>query len=641
MLCRYRGNIFLRKTIQRFGTYIYNKTGIRISNDTSGTGREHNALFIHYNGSNPNYPVLGENEYYELIVSTESAHLHAITVTGVNRGLATFVQLLQISQFDDITIPAVEIIDKPRFPWRGLLLDISRHWMPVSVVERTLNAMEFAKLNVLHLHLTDDQGFRIESKKYPLLHQKGSDGQFFTQEQIRHLIEYANERRIRIIPEFDIPAHTTSWFVGYPHLASSPNIKYEIERHWGVMKPTMDPTQETTYKFLDDLIEEMASLFPDKYFHIGGDEVEGSEWTDSTSIQNFKQQMHLRDNHDLQTYFTRRVQTILIKHHKTIIGWDEILAAYLSHNATNSKSQFSPDSVIQSWRGRRSLIAAARYGYQAILSNQSYLDLMQPAGFYYSVNPTQSTKWRLNNQQRSKILGGEICLWSEYISSDTVDSRIWPRAVALAERYWSSEHVTNVNCMYDRLKIINRQLSFTGIEHLSKYMSKLKKFAGDEFLIHLKTLADVCEALGRDDRYRTGKYTSLVSMVEFVDALQPESETVYDLERLITYKTNETVREILKTTFQKWSTNYMELKELFLRKNKNESVVQIKLLSKNLSQVGNIGIQVLNYLNDRATINDDELFEFKETLDEVEIEVPEIRLAAVRPVHKLLSELNM
>ncbi|CAF4602908.1 unnamed protein product, partial [Didymodactylos carnosus] len=209
-------------------------------------------------------------------------------------------------------------------------------------------------------------------------------------------VEYARERRIRIVPEFDIPGHTTSWLVGYPHLASAPEV-YKIERGWGVFKPTMDPSRETTFEFLDAFFNETTSLFPDKYFHIGGDEVEGSQWTRSNLIQTWKTQLSLSTNHDIQRYFTRRVQQLLSKYNRFIVGWDEILSAVESNSS----------SVIQSWRDRRSLIPTVHNGQGAILSFQFYLDGLDPAGTHYSVNPMKGIKWLFNKQQTIQVFGGE------------------------------------------------------------------------------------------------------------------------------------------------------------------------------------------------------------------------------------------
>ncbi len=200
---------------------------------------------------------------------------------GVLRGLETFRQLV-VSTPQGPELPVVDIEDHPRFPWRGLHLDVSRHWMPIEVVKRNLDGMAAVKLNVFHWHLSDDQGFRVESKRFPKLQQLGSDGLFYTQEQVREVIAYAQDRGIRVVPEFDMPGHTTSWLVGYPQLASAPG-PYQIERNWGVFDPTLDPTRESTYQFLDAFIGEMAALFPDPFFHIGGDEVTGQQWKTSAS----------------------------------------------------------------------------------------------------------------------------------------------------------------------------------------------------------------------------------------------------------------------------------------------------------------------------------------------------------------------
>ncbi len=216
-------------------------------------------------------PHLGDDEAYTLQVTRDSARLKAATTLGILRGLATFQQLVEPGA-EGFTVPAVSIEDRPRFPWRGFMLDASRHWMPLDVVERNLDGMAAVKLNVFHWHLSDDQGFRVESRVFPKLQGLGSDGNFYTQEQIRHVVRYAAERGIRVLPEFDIPGHTTTWMIGYPDLASAPG-PYRIERMWGVQEATLDPTRETTYRFLERFLAEMIPLFPDAYFHIGGDEV--------------------------------------------------------------------------------------------------------------------------------------------------------------------------------------------------------------------------------------------------------------------------------------------------------------------------------------------------------------------------------
>jgi hexosaminidase len=247
--------------------------------------------------------------------------------------------------------------------------------MPVEVVERNLDAMAAVKLNVFHWHLSDDQGFRVESKRYPKLQEEGSDGNFYTQAEVRQVVAYARDRGIRIVPEFDMPGHATAWFVGYPELASAPG-PYSIERKWGVHRPTMDPTREQTYAFLDAFIGEMAALFPDPYFHIGGDEVEPTQWDSSPSIQAFVRAHRLNNARDLQAYFNQRLERLVKKHGKTVVGWDEVLSPGLP-----------ADTIVQSWRGPAALAEAAVQGHRTLLSFGYYLDHLTPAAEHYANDP--------------------------------------------------------------------------------------------------------------------------------------------------------------------------------------------------------------------------------------------------------------
>jgi hexosaminidase len=233
----------------------------------------------------PSAPVqqLGEDESYHLEITSGGALLIAPNPLGVLHGLQTFLQLVH-STPEGFAVAAVTIDDRPRFPWRGLMIDAGRHFMPLDVIRQNLDGMEAVKMNVFHWHLSEDQGFRIESKTFPLLEEKGSDGLYYTQDQVRDILEYARDRGIRVVPEFDMPGHATSWFVGYPDLASGSG-PYQVERHWGVFDPAMDPTRESTYQFLDQFIGEMTGLFPDAYFHIGGDECNGKEWDANAHIK--------------------------------------------------------------------------------------------------------------------------------------------------------------------------------------------------------------------------------------------------------------------------------------------------------------------------------------------------------------------
>ncbi|MBO0727485.1 MAG: family 20 glycosylhydrolase, partial [Blastocatellia bacterium] len=457
-------------------------------------------------------PAVDEDESYSLEVSNSQATLNATTVVGALRGLETFLQLLDGGK-DDYYIPAVSVQDRPRFPWRGLMIDLGRRWQPMEVIKRNLDGMAAVKLNVLHLHLTEDQGFRIESKKYPKLHQLGSDGNYYTQDEMREIIEYARMRGIRVVPEFDMPGHTTSWFVGHPELASEPG-QYQIERRWGIFGPVMDPTNEQLYKLLDGFIGEMAALFPDAYLHIGGDEVEAKEWKESPRIQAFIRARGLKDNHGLQAYFNQRLSKILTKHGKKMIGWDEILHPDLPK-----------DIVVQSWRGQKSLAEAAKKGYTGILSNGYYIDLMEPAWRHYLNDPIPENT-TLTPEEQKLILGGEATMWSEWVSPETIDSRIWPRTAAIAERFWSPREVKDVDDMYRRLAIVSVQLEDAGLLHKKNPPAMLRRWAGGAatWVNEVKPLIAIVEPVKGYRRGALQKATQFTPLTRLADIAQPDSE---------------------------------------------------------------------------------------------------------------------
>ena len=542
-------------------------------------------------------PALGEDESYQLDITSDGARLSAPTTTGALRGMETFAQLIAAGP-DGYQAPAVHIEDHPRFPWRGLMLDASRHWMPVAVVERNLDAMAAVKLNVFHWHVSDDQGFRVESRRFPKLHELGSDGNFYTQDDIRRVVAYARDRGIRVIPEFDIPGHATSWLVGYPEIASAPG-PYEIQRRWGIFEPTMDPSREETYRFLDAFLGEMCALFPDRYFHIGGDEVEETQWKNSTAIQAFAKQHGLATGPELHQYFNRRVQDLLKKHGKIMIGWDEVLAPGLA-----------ADTVIQSWRGPQSLSDASRKGYRGILSAGYYLDHLLPAATHYAVDPGDG----------ERILGGEACMWSEYVSAETVDSRIWPRMAAIAERFWSPRDTTDIASMYARMETVSRALDWVGLQHRANYAPMLDRLAAGRPAEPLRILADACEALGIEVRRDARKYTSLIDLNRFVDAVRPESELVRHLERAD-----------LRATFQVWAGNDRRLQSL--------GIPELAGLSKNLSTLGTIGLQALDYAESGRPAPEKWISEQKRILDQMEKPTAEVKLAAARTIRQLLGSL--
>jgi hexosaminidase len=458
---------------------------------------------------------LGEDESYDLEISPEGAKLHAANPLGILRGLQTVLQLIQVTP-EGFALPAISVQDQPRFPWRGLMIDSARHFIPIEVIKRNLDGMEAVKMNVFHWHLSDNQGFRVESHKFPKLHEQGSDGRFYTQEEIRDLIAYARDRGIRVVPEFDMPGHSTSWFVGHPEIATGAGT-YQIEREWGVFDPAMDPTNEKTYKFLNEFLAEMTKLFPDQFFHIGGDEVNGKEWDANPKIQAFMKAHSLKNNEALQGYFSQRVQELVTKHGKTPVGWDEILIPGVPKNI-----------VIQSWRGQDALAAAAKQGYRGILSNGYYLDLGWSASRHYAVDPLGGTGATLTDEQRKSVLGGESCIWSEYVNEENIDSRIWPRNAAIAERLWSPQSVTDPASMYARMESESLRLQWLGLMHRSYQRNMLDRMAGkaspDEAAA-LRTLAEAIEPVKDYNREQlaTGAPTSHTPLNRLVDAVHPES----------------------------------------------------------------------------------------------------------------------
>jgi hexosaminidase len=502
--------------LQRWGA----RTGLDLRRGPAAAA----TLLIECDGPAPEIPQLGEDESYLLAVDASLARLRAPTVTGVLRGLATLQQLLE-GGAEGWQLPVIQIRDRPRFAWRGLLIDVSRHWMPMEAILRELDGMALVKLNVFHLHLTDDQGFRVESKRFPRLQEAGSDGHYYTQDQIRAIVAYAAARSIRVVPEFDMPGHTTSWLVGYPDLASAPG-PYAIERHWGVFDPVMDPTNEALYPLLDGFLGEMAGLFPDAYLHIGGDEVNGKQWNGNARIQQFIREHGLKDNAGLHAWFNRRLLAILAKHGRKAIGWDEILDPSLP-----------TDAMIQSWRGQESLAQSARLGHAGILSNGYYIDLIQPAADHYRVDPLPANT-PIASADQSRVLGGEGTMWAEWVTPETIDSRIWPRMAAIAERLWSPRTVTDVDDMYRRLAIVSDRLAEAGLQHEAYLAPMLRRFAGESAtpaeLDALRTLADLMEPV---KGYRRGEFqpdiTQASALTGLADCARPDSPVARDFARRV------------------------------------------------------------------------------------------------------------
>ena len=573
----------LRNGVSRMIARLAGRTVLSLSYDRA-SDENTAALLIQTDRPGDTIPSIHENESYRLDINDKQARLTAQTVVGVLRGLETFLQLLA-SDRDGYYLPAVTIQDQPRFPWRGLLIDIGRHFEPMEVLKRNIDAMAAVKLNVLHWHLTEDQGFRVESKKFPKLHTMGSDGLYYTQDQVREVIAYARERGIRVMPEFDIPGHSTSWLVGHPELGSAPG-PYTIERRPGIFEPALDPTREEVYKFLETFLGEMAALFPDAYLHIGGDENEGKQWDRNAKIQAFMKEKGIKDNHALQAYFNQRLLKILQKHGKKMIGWDEIL-----------QPELPKDVVIHSWRGTKALADAAKKGYEGILSNGYYIDLMFPASQHYVSDPLPADS-DLTPEQAKHILGGEATMWGEWVTPETIDSRIWPRTAAIAERLWSPRSVNDIDSMYRRLAVLSIQLEELGLTHKRNQDMLLRRLVRGDNIGPLKTLVSVIEPVKEYRRYELRPQTMLSPLTGVVDAATADSDTARKFSLM--------VREFLKDApryqlhraelslmLANWHTSGAQLNTMIDR---SPALQEIRPLAQTLTQLGETGLQALSYL---------------------------------------------
>jgi hexosaminidase len=570
--------------VSRFLDQLSRQTGMPLNNQLVDASKA--TLVIHTDGGVHKVQELGEDESYTLEVTASRATLNAPTPLGALHGVQTFLQLVAPAP-NGFAAPIVTIQDSPRFAWRGLLIDVCRHFMPLDVMRRNIDGMAALKMNVLHWHLTDDEGFRVESKKFPKLHEMGSQGQYYTQAEIREFIAYARDRGIRVVPEFEMPGHSRAIVVGYPELASQPGPypPGRVARE----ASALDVTQDKTYKFLDKLIGEMADLFPDAYFHIGGDEVDDKPWNSNPKIQEFIHAHGMKDNRDLQAYFNQRLEKIVSKHGKIMMGWDEILHPDLPKNV-----------VVQSWRGQESLAAAAKQGYRGLLSNGYYLDLIFPAAQHYAVDPMSGAAATLTPEQAKRILGGEACMWSEFVTPETIDSRIWPRLAAIAERLWSPQDVKDPKSMYQRLDEVSWGLGWLGLTHESNYLPMLRRLAGEEDIRALRVLADAVEPTKEYTRSEVFPEPPVtrVPMNRLADAARPESAVArHFAEAIGSYIANgyrdSAAEAQIRAWLVKWQANHASLKPLLER---SFLLTEDQPLSEDLAALSAAGLQALDAL---------------------------------------------
>jgi hexosaminidase len=409
-----------------------------------------------------------EREVYVLKAGPSGVVIHAPDARGLMHGATTLWQLIETGkQKDAFSIPAVQIADAPRFEWRGLMLDSARHYQSPEFIKRFIDWMAIHKLNVFHWHLTDDQAWRIEIKKYPKLTSVGAwrvpagagpradidpatgkprlYGGYYTQETAREIVRYAAERGITVVPEIEMPGHATAPIVAYPELAAISNPPKEMSSDWGIF-PHVYSLDESTFKFLEDVLTEVADVFPGRYIHVGGDEVEKEQWLHSKQGQAKMRELNTTKPVDLQTYFTQRIARFLDSKGKRLVGWDEILEPGLPSK-----------SVVMSWRGLEGAFAAAEKGYDTILSPAPtlYFDNIQslapddPPGRgrvvsleeVYNFEPMPA---KLQPEERKRILGVQGNLWAEHIRTEDRMARMaFPRAAAIAELGWTQARHRN------------------------------------------------------------------------------------------------------------------------------------------------------------------------------------------------------
>ncbi|MCG9879132.1 MAG: beta-N-acetylhexosaminidase [Bacteroidia bacterium] len=411
-------------------------------------------------------------EAYQITSNPREIIIEASHPSGIFYGIQTLIQLFPTGKFGSIKIPCVQINDKPNYTWRGMHLDCSRHFFPISFIKKYIDMLAYYKMNSFHWHLTDDQGWRIEIKKYPKLTEIGSVrkgtmighyrdqkydsiayGGFYTQKEIKEVIEYAQKRHVNIVPEIEMPGHAVAALAAYPEYSCSQK-PCEVSIKWGVETNVFCPSEET-FAFLEDVLNEIMDLFPGKYIHIGGDEVPKEEWNNSAFCQQLMKEQKLKNAEELQSYFIRRVEKIIQKKGKTMIGWDEILEGGLA-----------PNAVVMSWRGTEGGIAAAKMNHYVIMTPGShcYFDHYQgkpeseplAIGGYTPLEKVYQFKVcpdTLNETESKFILGAQGNVWTEYIkTSEQVEYMAMPRMAALAEVLWSQSSKRDYANFLARLK---------------------------------------------------------------------------------------------------------------------------------------------------------------------------------------------
>jgi hexosaminidase len=717
----------------------------RVKEITSQSSEGKSGLTISYDSAILKVQPLVVNENYSIRITNSGIQLKAISGYGIIRGLETLLQLIQ-EENGQYYFPTLELEDSPRYFWRGLMIDVCRHWIPKEIILRNIEAMASMKMNVLHWHLSDYQGLRVESKLFPKLHELGSEGNYYSQQEIKDIVAFARDRGIRIVPEFDMPGHASSFLVGYPELASAPG-PYKLETNYGIFTPVMDPTREEVYDFIDRFLGEMTTLFPDPFFHIGGDEVTYTDWEKSESIQRFMKEKNIQNSHDLQAYFNQRLEKILMKHNKRMVGWNEIINPNLSSNI-----------VVQSWNSHKSLFEAVQKNNNAILSTGYYLDYKLPAANHYEVDPEilpgavtiepDSINWKqfdieikvsdnpiksslilygkeenlrglfymmdnstsfekatlennnldfsfksefgtikveattsgdsisgkmslglisfpfsgkraggsdiagtkppkverikpLTDSQKKKIFGGEAAIWTEVVSLDNIDSRIWPRTAAIAEKLWSPAELTkDASDMYRRLEEASAYLDKIGLKHIQGQKKLTADLTDGKENESVTILIDVLEEVKYVDRLAATGMKS-IPLNEVVDASQPESMTARKFENWIAEfladKTHQKNEKEIRLLLIKWKDNHSTFQMVA---NGNKRLEKVLLTSQELSAMSAQALKALDGLTGKISVKPEEKEEMQKIINQTAPSREGVLIAVTGALKKLVDSIR-
>ncbi|WP_128546038.1 beta-N-acetylhexosaminidase [Larkinella soli] len=478
------GNAEVRKIADQLAARIGKATGFSVSVKNGKSGS------IHF--TTAKNPKLGAEGYF-LTIAPRKITVTAEQPKGFFYGVQSLLQLMPpqifgdaVAQGVDWSVPACQIEDQPRFAYRGVMLDVGRHFFPVEFIKKYIDLAALHKMNTLHWHLTEDQGWRIEIKKYPKLTQIGSvrkqsmvgqykdnkfDGKpyggFYTQDEVREVVRYAQEKYVTVVPEIEMPGHSMGVLSAYPEFGSNPDKIVEVATKWGVHEDVLFPREET-FRFLQDVLTEVIDLFPSQYIHIGGDECPKKQWKESRFCQDLIKKEGLKDEHELQSYFIRRIDQFITSKGRKMIGWDEILEGGLSPNAT-----------VMSWRGTEGGIAAAKQGHDAIMTPTGfcYLDYYQAdpktqpvaiGGFLplektYSYEPIPDT---LSAEVTKHIIGVQGNVWTEYMKTpEYVEYMAFPRIIALAETGWTPKSRKNIDDFRQRLEVHKKRLDALNVNY--------------------------------------------------------------------------------------------------------------------------------------------------------------------------------